>query len=221
MNHGASGWRAAAVALFALSGVACGSDPKRDDATAGSSAGGAGAGQNVGGADMGGAGQNAGGAVAVGGDTGVLGPSADCTFEIATSGAQVVSYAPEPLGCTALGYSDTLYALFNREDGWQTEFVAPGFAEGQTGVQLPARFQIGKLNFAGWMTGDEGCTVEVTEQVLLGPAAPSFTRAGGRQYRLTGHGSCSEPAVDPTGGMSDIVPGPFSFRARKSFYDPP
>jgi hypothetical protein len=147
----------------------------------------------------------------------VLGPSADCTFEIATSGGQVLSYAPELLGCTTLGSG--LYALFVREDRTQTEFMALDFEEGQLGVQLAARFQVGKPDVAGWMTGPEGCTVEITEQVLLGPAPYAATAGTGRQYRVTGHGSCTEPAKDPQGGFPDIVTGPFSFRVRKSFYD--
>jgi hypothetical protein len=150
----------------------------------------------------------------------VLGPTEDCTFEIATSGAQVFSYAPALLSCTTIGQPG-LYALFVREDLWQTEFRAPDFLEGQTAVPLLASFQIGKLDNGAWRTGETGCTIEVTEQVLLGPAPYAATRGVGRQYRLTGHGNCSEPAKDPQGAKPDLMTGPFSFRARKSFYDSP
>lgn len=204
MKDGTTTLGAATAILLASCAGACGSDTTPGQASAGS----AGAGQSAGDPD---------GAGAAGSDTAVMGPSADCTFEIAMSGAQAVSYAPALLGCTTVGQQ--LYALFVNEAHWQTEFRAPDFKEGQTGVPLPASFQIGNPDFGGWLIDDGGCTVEVTEQVLLGPAPYASRRGVGRQYRLTGHGNCAEPAKDPTSSMPDMIPGSFSFRVRKSFYD--
>jgi hypothetical protein len=215
MKDGMNGWWAMAAVFVAFGVGACGADSKQSPGGAGQSTGGASQG-------AGGAGQSAGGVDpsvgAAGGDLGVAGPSEDCTFEIATSGAQVFTYAPALVGCTTIGQPG-LYALFVREDLWQTEFRAPDFLEGQTGVPLPASFQIGRFDSGAWATGEMGCTVEISEQKLLGPAPYPATHSKGRQYRITGHGSCAEPAVDRTGTTSDLIPGPFSFRARKSFYD--
>ena len=224
-------WHTSGAALFTLAVAACGSGTEHSDTTggaAGSVATSGGAAQtNKAGQSSGGSSQNAGGAPnstggvdpsvgAAGGDTAVPGPSADCTFEIATTGAVAATYAPDLMSCTTVGAQ--LYAIFVREDRLQAGILAPGFKESDTGVTLPASFEIGKLDFGGWRTSETGCTVEVTEQVLLGPA-PYADRAGpGRQYRITGHGNCSEPATDPTGAAADITVGSFSFRARKSFY---
>lgn len=236
MKDARIGWQAAAAALLAFGAAACGSDTTHGGAMGGNAgsiakgnggSGGAGGasqsagGTSSGGAAQGGTAQNAGGddgAGAAGGDLGVAGPGVDCTFELMTSGAQVISYAPALLGCTTVGAQ--LYALFVNLDGWQTEFMASGLNEGETGVPLPASFMLGnQILHAGWRIEDGGCTVTVTEQVLLGPAPYAATAGPGRQYRITGHGDCSTPAKDTQGMAPDIITGPFSFRARKSYRD--
>lgn len=204
-------WHTSVAALFGLGAVACGAGTEHGEAmgAAGSAA--------IGGS----AGQGTGGMAPVpdddGDDVAVLGSSADCTFEIATTGAVVASYAPDLLGCSTFG--EDLFATFVREDKLQASIRVAGFKEGETGKQLSASFQIGKLDFGGWGTGDTGCTVEITEQTLLGPAPPVFEKTVGRQYRIAGHGDCAEPAADFNSDGPAVIVGPFSFRVRQSFYD--
>lgn len=62
------------------------------------------------------------------------------------------------------------------------------------------------------------CTLEIAT-TLLGPAPLLLEKASGRQYRITGHGECSEPAVDLNTAGPAVSVGPFSFRVRQSFYD--
>lgn len=222
-------------AMLLLAMPACAS--KSDDAgTAGSSAGGAtsgGAGAattaggktEAGGTSAGGtsagetsAGETSvGGSTGTGGDLGVPGPSADCTYEITTSGAREISYAPEPLGCTTLNDGDTLNMVFVKADKTQSSVIVPDVGEGNLG-SFPARVQLGILDVGGWETPDAGCEVEVTEQTLLGPIKDDFL-GDGRQYRVAGHGSCSEPAKDGDPSKPDLVLGDFSFRVRKTWRD--
>lgn len=199
MQRASNGWHTSGAVLLALAAVACSSENEPSAATGGAA---------------GSATTSAGGS---GGDVGVFGPSADCTFEIATTGAVAASYAPDPLGCSTFG--EDLYAIFVREDELQAGVRVAGFKEGETGKQLSAAFELGKLDLGGWRTGETGCTVEITDQTLLGPAPPLFEKTSGRQYRITGHGDCAEPAKDQSGAGPDLVVGPFSFRARQSFYD--
>jgi hypothetical protein len=88
-----------------------------------------------------------------------------------------------------------------------------GFAEGQLADDLPAVVtrDIANYDWATW-SAEEGCTVSITENALLSDTA------AGREYRISGSGSCSAPLEgDGFYGQGTFALPSFSFTVRGLF----
>jgi len=123
------------------------------------------------------------------------------------------------LGCTTFnGSPKGLVGYFVKADGTQTAVSIADLEEGQTGDAFSAHLSITVKDVGYWETSLTGCTVAVTAQVSLGTdQSPSLGE--GRQYRIAGHGTCSETAKNVVEGMPALSAGDFVFRVRKTWHD--